>query len=376
MRAPRAGQTGPHEGENARGETCRATGRSHANPRSAPGHAVAASRRREVIRLLNWKEIYLARSADAEAVLLTQMAETMIGSWQAELNKGGARQRLMFAKTVAGFEDASLVLDPLLPAEAAVAHFKPGSAIPASVRWSNSSHVRLADSAPDVRGCAVRLSPEGGSAHDLLFANVPTSMARNAEQFFEFFKASRHQPDLLFAHLAGSLGERESRRIAAWLKNSFRLCASLASESYWSGCALLWGDRPARLKLTPFDFDASAVDQTAACEGLGAELISRLKASDIKFRLAVQSFVNERVTPIEDAAIDWSERVSPFIEFATLVVRQRTLSTAQFERTSRRMDAAEFNLWNAPAEFRPLGSLNRLRRLVYPLAAELRQAAD
>lgn len=332
-----------------------------------------------MIRPPPWKEVYQGGSAGAEQALFRRMAREMLGVWRAQLDEAdaGPSPRMMYAKTVAGATNALLVMDRVLPAELAVAHFHPGISLPASIRLSNASHVPQADGAPDMRGCAVRLALPDGRGHDLLFANTPTAIARNAEQFFLFFMASQGDQELLLARLATRLGEREGRRIAAWFKASFRLCSSLAYEYFWSDGALLWGDRPVRLKLRPLAPPPLPTARlSAGDDGLRAEFANRLVAGDIQFRLAVQQYVNEKQTPIEDAAVEWSERIAPPIEIATIIIPRRDVSGQNEVGTLRELGLLAFDPWNAPPQFRPLGSLNRLRRLAYHSSASLRQTAE
>ncbi|HEY0341127.1 MAG TPA: hypothetical protein VGC34_10000, partial [Steroidobacteraceae bacterium] len=90
---------------------------------------------------------------------------------------------------------------------------------------------------------------------------------------------------------------------------------------------------------------------------------------DVRFRLALQRYVDEKRTPIEDAAVRWHQSVSRPIEIATLIVPQQDLLGANAAAALAEVDGLTFSPWNAPAGFRPLGSLNRLRRFAYPSSA-------
>ncbi len=272
---------------------------------------------------------------------------------------------MMHAKTVAAAADASLRIDRILPVELAVAHFHPGDSLPAFLRLSNASHQPQPDSAPDIRGLDIRLLLPRGNAHDLMFTNTPTAIVRDAKQFLAYFLASHSDPDQLLARLAARLGAREAGRIAQRLKASFRLCGSLACECFWSCGPLLWGDKPVRLKLTPLSAAAPA-RLPKGDDGLRVEWANRLADGDIEFRLALQQYVNETHTPIEDAAAEWKERIARPIEIATLIIPRQDVS-GHAARDQRKMESLEWDPWNGPPQFRPLGSLNRLRRLLFPL---------
>jgi hypothetical protein len=108
---------------------------------------------------------------------------------------------------------------------------------------------------------------------------------------------------------------------------------------------------------------------------LRAEFASRLESGDVLFRLALQPFVSERETPIEDASVQWKEDVSAPVEIATLIISQRLLDGEDGKKQAGLVASMAFNPWNAPASFRPLGNLNRVRGLVYGMSAARWQRA-
>ena len=75
--------------------------------------------------------------------------------------------------------------------------------------------------------------------------------------------------------------------------------------------------------------------------------------------------------PIEDAAIEWKERGSPYRLVARIRIRKQELDAPG------RTDLCEqlsFNPWNCLVDHRPLGSFNRARREIYRAMAEFRHA--
>lgn len=278
-------------------------------------------------------------------------------------------RRLMYAKTVVGVTNARLVVDAALPADLAVGHFQPGARWPVALRLSNGSGVLQADSAPDMRGLALRICLADGGWHDLVFANFPTALARDGRQFFELAMASLASRPALFARLAETLGEAEGHRIAAGLKASLRLTSSLALEHFWSGCAFLWGEAPVRLGFRPIASGLTPPAMTAQGQDvLKHEFARRLARGAVRYRLTLQRYVNETCTPIEDASTDWSQEASPPLEVATLVIPKQDILTPAGQGRLALVEALAFSPWNAPDAFRPLGSLNRLRRWTYPMA--------
>jgi hypothetical protein len=109
-------------------------------------------------------------------------------------------------------------------------------------------------------------------------------------------------------------------------------------------------------------------------EYLSREFASRLQAGDVRFELCIQRFYDERSTPIEDTAIEWTEKASPVIKVAELAISKPVPSAAEAIANARMIDELAFNPWNTTDEFRPLGNLNRARKVVYDASAAHRLA--
>ena len=320
-----------------------------------------------------WSEVYDGGSAEAEHAIFLSLADQMLGVQEANRRKAGADEpaRTLHAKLVTGVANASLVVDRDLPAEFAVTYFQPGASVPAHVRFSNASGVPQHDSAPDMRGAAVKIMVPDGGIHDLLMTNFPVSHARNARQFVEFAVIVSGDRTRVLERLVERFGAEEARRMTSNIGQGVRVCPSLALETFWSRGAVLWGPNPVRFQLRPVaGASAAAVEPLEGSDALRAELARRLTKGPVHYRLALQRFVDEAHTPIEDGAVEWREDVSPPIEVATLVVPKQDLLGEAGVAQAAVVDGLAFNPWNAPPEFRPLGNLNRVRRVVYGGSAE------
>jgi hypothetical protein len=74
--------------------------------------------------------------------------------------------------------------------------------------------------------------------------------------------------------------------------------------------------------------------------------------------------------PIENAAVRWPEKLSPFIPAARIhIPRQKFDSPAQFEFTKR----LSINPWHCLYEHRPLGNQSRARHRMYLELSRFRQ---
>ena len=112
---------------------------------------------------------------------------------------------------------------------------------------------------------------------------------------------------------------RMLRNIAAGRR---RKVSSLALETFWSRGAIRWGDTLAvRYLLRPAP-GAAAAPQPSETDPdfLSNEFARRLDAGNIRFELCIQRYVDATSTPIEDTAIEWTERASPPVKVAELVI--------------------------------------------------------
>ena len=105
---------------------------------------------------------------------------------------------------------------------------------------------------------------------------------------------------------------------------------------------------------------------------LARELAGRLSNDDAELELCVQKFVDERATPIEDTGVEWKETASPPIPVATLRLKRQDISAADARANAGALEGVAFNPWNTTEEFRPLGNLNRARKVAYDASAHHR----
>jgi len=323
-----------------------------------------------------WREVYQGGSPEAEQQHFRQLAATIVDVQRENQQSSGASsaRRTFHAKIVVGVEDAELAVADDLAAELSAGHFTPGARLPVTVRLSNASGTVRSDSLPDLRGAALKLALPGGGEHDLLMTSYPVSHARNADQFVAVARIGAGPRAEVQARLLAEFGPAEAARIADNLRHANRPSASLALESYWSRGAVLWGDAgPVRFRLSLLEASSPSGDVTPS-DALEAEFAGRLRDSPVRFALHVQRFVSEELTPIEDGAVEWRERDSPWLPVATLTIPAQDILGEDGRAARDRVDGLAFNPWYAPDEFRPLGNLNRARRVVYPASAHQWQA--
>src|SRR5690242_11620950 len=317
-----------------------------------------------------WSESYEGGSPEAEQRLFEGYAREILKLQLKYKKKGGSHgiERASHAKMLLGVDNATLRVVPEIPEQFQVGHFQPGKEYAASIRFSNASGTSRPDTRRDLRGAAIRVRISDQQSQDLFIANYPTAHVRNARQFVAFSKAMAGAPIFLIPRLFLHLGPfRALRTIANLMKATRGQVRSLALESYWSRGPILWGDAgPVRYLLRPAASAQGAPKPRAPrADYLREEIAARLRDGDVAFELYLQPFVSKWATPIENFAASWKPKVSRPILVATLTIPQQDIDAAEGRATERLVDQLSFNPWYTPDEFRPLGNMNRARKVAY-----------
>jgi hypothetical protein len=330
--------------------------------------------------LPRWAERYPGGSLEREAAAVERFVE-QIHEIQRR-NRTPATQpvrRAFHAKLLAGVADARLEIAKDVPPDLVCPLLQPGVTHPAIVRLSSASGMVRPDQEGDLRGIAVRVTLPEGAVQDLLMTNAAASHARDARQFMVTGLATSGGRRLgAIPILVWRLGPFEAVRILKALRRATsRPTQSLAMETFWSRGPFAIGTEAVKLILRPPDGTTTAssatVPRTRSAD-LRSEFASRLGREDVRYLLQVQRFVDERRTPIEDGTVEWTEAATPPITVATLVLPRQDLGSSSGAQRDAEIDAVAFTPWNDGGGLRPIGGLNRARRLVYRSSARARGA--
>ncbi|MBT1090636.1 peroxidase family protein [Streptomyces sp. Tu102] len=320
-------------------------------------------------------ERYEGGSPRAERLVFERLArELMRVQVKNRRAGGGPVARAFHAKAPVAVENARLRFHDDLPAALRVGFARPGAEYPATVRLSGASGIRQGDGSPDLRGAAVRVRVTEQESHDLLATSHPVSHAANAREFVAFAKAMAgarsplRKAFALLVKLPLAVGPRTAGRMRRNVRAATRHTVdSLATETYWSRGAMLWGEAgPVRFLLRPAPGSAPApTPDRGETDFLHREFADRLAHGPVEYDLCVQRFVDERRTPVEDASVEWTDGMSPALPVARPTIPGQDLDSAEAHATARRIEDLAFNPWYTTEEFRPLGNINRARKAAY-----------
>lgn len=99
-------------------------------------------------------------------------------------------------------------------------------------------------------------------------------------------------------------------------------------------------------------------------------MVNRLRNASASFDFCVQFQIDPQTMPIEDPRCVWSETESPLVKVGTLVIPPQTFDTAAQNEYG---DNLAFTPWHSLPEHRPLGGINRGRRIIYETMSSYRQ---
>jgi hypothetical protein len=232
----------------------------------------------------------------------------------------------------------------------------------ALVRFSNGRGPD--DRKPEVHAMAVKvLVPDGQGPpreQDFIVADHPVFFARNVQHVLGFLAATVKGTPV--AELAAG----DYPKVAGF---SSLATASLLAMTYWSQTPYKLGDGAVKYLVTPSqDEEGVAIPLGDSPDRLREALVEQLTFRKIgaRFDLSVNPQTDADGMPVEDPTVEWT---SAPVRLATISIYPQRFDTPEqmafFENLS-------WNPWNARPEHRPLGGINRARRLVYEDSSALR----
>lgn len=334
-----------------------------------------------------WKE----RIEPGEQELFERFAREVIMPRQRDVAQRTARplRRCLHYKPHAGVLAEFHVL-PDLPEHARHGVFREPRILPAVVRFSNGESIDKPDPKPQPRGIAIKLVGVPGpklledqrdavTQDFLATSHSVTSTVRDVRQFMAFIESAieaEHSRVPLPVLVARRLGIRETTRIFIGLGGMLLgTVRSVVTEQYVSPAPIKCGPYAVKFTVRPLAGTATATKRARTDDYLRAELAERLRDGDVTLDFAVQFYVNERLTPIEDTSVTWKPDHAPYVTVARLRIPKCDLADPRAAALSEAVERLSFTPWHATEDHRPLGNVMRARKVAYRASADLRRHA-
>ncbi len=327
-----------------------------------------------MIASTEWREVVAADEAQRFAGYGQQFAEL-----QMRKSKKFGTGRALHRKQLTVAQGELEVLSNL-PAFARHGLFTEPGKFEVRVRLSNGGMDRAPDRTPDIRGFAFKvLGVKGDSAlnngpaksQDFTLINQEVFGFASSEEFVSFVLAAAKGNGALLKHLIrryGLLGG--PARLIKLFKTVGKPFGGFVTEALYSAAPMACGPYAVRVRLVPGA--ANGVATPGASADWGADFAARLARQALQWDLQLQPFVSEAQTPIEDASVNWS---SPYTTVARLKLPLQDSASRKGQTLLAQVEAEVFDPWQALAAHRPLGDVQRARKVVYFESQKGRNAA-
>lgn len=226
-----------------------------------------------------------------------------------------------------------------------------------------STGLKPDDNDPQGHGFAIKLLDVKGSptgTQDFILLDQPTFFVSNVADYVTFFEAMQGGcPQAFFA----------SRRKEFALQQTFNVVVSShVDRQYWAELPIAMGNGAARISVVPDVSNGFDRPAAATPDGLKDALVDYFvkQQRSATYSFAVQPFVDEQTTPIEDATSVWG---TPFSEVATLTIPAQDFTSAEQYAFCENLS---YTPWHCHADHQPLGGIQRCRKHVYEQSQRLR----
>ncbi|KAG0274800.1 hypothetical protein BGZ96_004086 [Linnemannia gamsii] len=321
-----------------------------------------------------------------EAEFTTKLADSIERSLHLRYKDGEAR-RDVHARATGILKARFRVHDTLPPHIANKGVFVPGKTYDAILRLSNASgDASHSDKSQDGRGFAIKLlnvpgtkvleSDKDATTQDFVMINHPIFFSKDTKSYMELIQKSA--PDataLQKLTIPFTLGLKGT--LVAGQLSSGKIGNPLQVQ-YFSAVPFQLGLGPDRIavkysaKPTIAENEKDPVPHTHATDDYLHQAVKRTlsptSTKPVEFKFMIQQRVGANME-VEDSMKEWSQHESPFQEVATITIPPQDVDSEELQKLGERLS---FNPWHSLPDHRPLGSVNRTRKIVYERISRVR----
>lgn len=268
-----------------------------------------------------------------------------------------------------GCVHGSFDIKPDLARNLAIGVFAKPQSYPIWIRFSNGTTKNSPDKTGGIRGIGIKLMGVPGQkiqndeslTQDFLLITNPVLPVGDPGEYLALFKAALAGKPL--GYFFGSMPWNWKLRALGIVADiRAREIPSMLAIRYWSSVPFKLGDKAVKYSVTPCEHLQIKKPENPSDHYLREAMVEHLDTSDACFDFQIQIQKDPRAMPVEDPAIEWDENDSPFQKVATIrIPAQKFDSPAQNEFCEN----LTFNPWHSLPDHRPLGGINRVRKVVY-----------
>ncbi|MDV6234451.1 catalase family protein [Leptospira ellisii] len=269
-----------------------------------------------------------------------------------------------------------------VPEELKYGIFNSSKTFPVWIRFSNGSITKKPDKEGDIRGMGIKLMGVDGPklasdekrTQDFLLINHPVLPAGDPAEYLALFRAAFAKKPM--SYFFGGLPWN-------WKLTALRESISIRGKKipdvleirYWSTTPYRLGKESLAVKYSakPCGPTEAKLPENPGDDYLRQTMISHLKERSACFEFMIQKQTDPISMPVEDPAVHWNESDSPFQTVAKIEIPVQEFAVPEQDRACEIMS---FNPWHSLPEHRPLGGINRVRKLAYETISKYRRSQN
>ena len=273
-----------------------------------------------------------------------------------------------------GVVKAEFIVEPNLPEELRVGLFAEPKTYRAWIRFSNQSDPIQPDIKPDIRGMAIKLMGVPGEklleserheqTQDFIVISTRVFVTKDVKEFDAMIATLLPRSTLVQV-----LFFLTHPRVVWNLLKARKTFANPLQIRYFSTTPYLFGRTAVKYSTIPQVKEPDSIPSNPDPDYLRLAMIKTLERGDAFFDFSVQLQTDPETMPIEDPGKEWSEAASPFRKVATIRVLQQSFDSQAQREFGENLS---FTPWHCLPAHRPLGGINRARKVVYDFISSFR----
>ena len=241
----------------------------------------------------------------------------------------------------------------------------------ALIRFSAGGLDVRPDTVPQGRGMAIQLLGlegqkllDGAKTQDFVMINYPTFFVRNLKDYEDFHLAMASGKEKTLEFFKAHPAEAEASR-----QLSNQPFHNPLQVRYWSETPYKLGPHAIKFSARPITNQTNARPEKTGPDYLREVMVKQIGSEDVYFEFLVQVQTDPVKMPVEDSLVEWKETDAPFQRVALIRIPKQDISAPENLKIAEKLS---FSPWHALPEHRPLGSINRARRVIYRTVFEFR----
>jgi hypothetical protein len=201
------------------------------------------------------------------------------------------------------------------------------------------------------------------TTQDFVMIDYPAFFVRNAPDYVDLQKFG----PLRFLFPSFNPFRFRLHEALVALALAFQRVRNVLNIRYWSMAPYCFGQSACKFSARPVG--TSPFVAADAPDFLRANLVRHLSERGASFEFLVQLRTQADAMPIEDPTIIWDETAAPFVPVASITIPPQNFDTPEQHAFCENLS---FTPWHCIDAHRPLGGINRVRRVVYEHISRLR----